>query len=116
MSTRRGVGSRPSGTERRETQAPIGTLIRKIAGQPNSSVSDPPMNGPRANEAPIAAPKAASAFIRSSGLGVTWPISARAVANIREAPSPWIARAPTSTSMLGAAPQAAELIVKSVSP
>jgi hypothetical protein len=31
-------------------------LTRKIARQPNASVSDPPMNGPSANEAPIAAP------------------------------------------------------------
>ena len=118
-SIRRGVGSRPSGTERKviqRTAAPIGTLTRKIARQPNSSVSPPPMNGPSANEAPIAAPKAASALARSSRLGVTWEISASAVANISEAPSPWIARAPTRTSMLGAAPHSAELAVKITRP
>jgi hypothetical protein len=35
---------------------PIGMLTRKIARQPNSSVSPPPTNGPSANDAPIAAP------------------------------------------------------------
>ena len=67
---------------------PIGTLTRKIARQPNRAVSDPPMKGPSANEAPIAAPYAASAFARSSARGVTCEISASAVANIKDAPSP----------------------------
>ncbi len=56
---RRGVGSRPSATERmviQMTTAPIGTFTQKIARQPNRSVSEPPMKGPSANEAPMAAP------------------------------------------------------------
>ena len=73
--------------------------MRKIARQPKSSVSEPPMNGPSANDAPIAAPYAASALTRPSRSGVTWEISASAVANISEAPSPWIAREPTRTSI-----------------
>ena len=59
QSIRRGVGSRPSPTRRQVTHsatAPIGTLIRKIALHPNSAVSAPPMNGPIANDAPIAMP------------------------------------------------------------
>ncbi len=47
---------------------------------------------------------------------MTCEISASAVANIIEAPSPWIARAATSTPIVPAAPQTAELTVKIARP
>ena len=47
---------------------------------------------------------------------MTWEISASAVANISDAPSPWIARAPTRISIPPAAPQSAELAVKITRP
>jgi hypothetical protein len=43
-------------------------------------------------------------------------MSASAVANISDAPSPWIARAPTSISMPDAAPHSAEVTVKTTRP
>ena len=55
-------------------------------------------------------------MVRLSRSGVTCEISARAVANIIDAPSPWIAREPTRTSIPPAAPHSAELTVKIARP
>ncbi len=44
---------------------PIGTLMRKIEGQPNAWVSTPPRSGPTAAAPPIVAPHAPRAVPRS---------------------------------------------------
>ena len=71
----------------------------------------PPSSGPIATAPPTVEPHTAIALPRSRPLN-SWAISARPVANIAEAPTPWSARARFSHAALGASPQRSEASVK----
>ena len=108
-------GSRDSCTYVRvihRQSAPIGRLTRKIHCQSRPLVSTPPTNGPSANDAPMAAPYAASAPARSRAPGNAWASSASETANMIAAPMPCTARALLSIAMSCASPQASEARVK----
>ncbi len=112
-------GSRDSCTYVRvihRQSAPIGRLTRKIHCQSRPLVSTPPTNGPSANDAPMAAPYAASAPARSRAPGKAWASSASETANMIAAPMPCTARALLSIAMSWASPQASEARVKIARP
>ncbi len=94
---------------------PIGTLTKKIACQPNPSVSSPPISGPIATAPPTVAPQIPIALARSRPSN-SWAINARAVANIAAAPAPSNPLAMLSTVGSPANPHAIDAIVKSAKP
>jgi hypothetical protein len=92
---------RPSGTSRppkTTTARPIGTLMRKIAGQPRPWVSTPPSRTPEVAPSPPSAPHTPSARLRDAPSSNDVVMIARLAAEITAPPTPWIARAPRRTA------------------
>jgi hypothetical protein len=79
-------------------------LTRKIASQPNASVSDPPSRTPKAAPLAPTAAQAASARFRSRPSGKIAVIRERAAGESRAAPTPCGARAARSISCEPASP------------
>ena len=111
-------GSRDSGTWRHATHttyAARGTLIRKTQRQDPISTSQPPRNGPAAVATPPRPDHAPIARARSVETNDAW-IIARLPGVSSAPPTPWRAREATSTSALGASPQAREATANQTTP
>ena len=90
---------------------PIGTFSQKIHCHEIPSTTAPPTSGPMATARPAIPPQAPSATPRFAGdTAAERSVSVSGVTIA--APTPWIARATTSVSMLGASAAAAEAAVK----
>ena len=95
--------------------AATGTLMKKIARQVTSSVSQPPTSGPSARaiaETPAHVP---IALPRSDG-GKALVMMLRVAGIISAAPRPWTARLATSQPSLGARPMVALETPKTTTP
>ena len=55
--------------DRTSARAATGTFTRKIARQPNASVSRPPSSGPATRPVPLSAAHTPIAFARDAGTG-----------------------------------------------
>ena len=88
--------------------APTGRLTKKIHRQDSQVVSIPPASTPIAPPAPLTAPNAPSALVRSGPSGKIARISDSAAGAIIAAPRPSAARAATSMPADPASPQASE--------
>src|SRR5699024_1347509 len=74
------------------TSTPIGTLTRKIQGQEQELVSQPPSSGPRAAAPDITAPHTPKAAARSGPRKVASTVE-RVEGRISAPPMPWSRRA-----------------------
>ena len=119
MSTRRStVSSRDSSAANSVTiTAPTATgrLMKKIARQETSSVSQPPTTGPIASAIAETPAQVPIAFPRSCG-GNALEMIERVAGIMNAAPIPWIAREATSAPSLGARPMVAEASAKTTTP
>jgi hypothetical protein len=84
--------------------------------QPSVSVNTPPRIGPTAVLMAAAIAHAAVALARSTGLGNAAAVMASPCGNMMAAPTPWMARAASSSGSDGAAAQTSEAATKVTSP
>ena len=94
---------------------PIGRLMRKIQRQLAASTTRPPRLGPIAVASPLTPPQMPMAAPRLSA-GNTAATMLKVLGIIAAPPSPCTTRKATSSSMLGARPQASDESVKSAMP
>jgi hypothetical protein len=93
----------------------MGTLTQKIQCQSIPCVIAPPITGPLATARPAIAPQMpTTAPRRSGGKAAVRIVSDNGIT--AAAPSPWTARAPSSSPGLRASAQAADAAVNSASP
>ncbi len=112
------LSSRLSGTCRAATAITIaasGRFSRKIQRQPGPSTSQPPRNGPTAADTPPRPDQRPTAAERSSGWNTAWSIASEPGVSSAP-PMPCTARAAISTSMVGAAAQAADAAANQTTP
>ena len=105
-----------SGRAAATISVPNGRLTKKTHGQDSQVVSIPPASTPMAPPAPLTAPNAPSALLRSAPAGKIARISDIAAGAIIAAPSPSAARAATSIPGERASPQASEATVNKPAP
>src|SRR6516225_58369 len=111
--------ARLSGSKNRAAatiSAPTGRLTKKIHGHDSQVVSIPPASTPIAAPAPVTAPNAPSALLRSAPSGNRTKIRASAAGAISAAPTPSTARAAISAPAEPASPQASEAAVNTAAP
>ena len=111
--------SRVSGTTsgaRANAATAIGTFTRNTHGHPACSVMTPPSSQPEAPPPAAAAVHTPSACRRRWPSGTTAVIVASAAGATAAAPSPWTARAATSTPALRLSPHARDAPAKSARP
>ena len=109
----------PSGTTRMPaamTTSPMGTLMRKIAGQLATWVSTPPRSTPTAPPRPPMAPHAASARLRSRPSVNDVVRIASVAGEMIAAPKPCSARAPSRVACESATAQSREARVNRTVP
>ena len=87
--------------------SPIGTLSQKIQCQSRPSAMAPPTSGPIAMASPAMPPHAPSATARRSG-GIAADRMVRVSGVTIAPPTPWMARARISISVVGASAASAE--------
>ena len=112
---RRGRPGRCRGRSR-ITPAPMGTLTRKIAGQPNACVSTPPSSTPSEPPTPPIAPHTPRARLRSRPSVNEVAMIARLAGEITAPPMPCSVRAPISSVRESASAHASDAIANSAVP
>ena len=95
---------------------PMGTFTNSTQRQLSPLVSTPPSSTPAAPPAPATAPHTPSARLRSEPSENVVVTSDRAAGDTSAAPSPWIARAPSSQASDWASPPTSEASENSTSP
>ena len=113
----RTAGLEVSGMRRaaQTTTAARGMLITKISRQETASTNQPPRKGPMAVETPASPDHAPMAAPRSSGSN-TASRMARLPGVSRAAPTPWMARAAISISMVGAIAHSSDATANQTTP
>jgi hypothetical protein len=94
---------------------PTGTFNQKMYCHDQPLVTAPPTSGPRATAAPPIAPQMPRAALRRSG-GTEALSRVSDSGMIMAPPAPWMARASTSTEMLGAMAASADAAVNTAMP
>src|SRR5260370_10249592 len=110
-SRRRTSAARLSGIRRglkSRATAPIGTLIRKIQGQPTNWVSSPPSRMPKSPPAAPIAPQMPKARLNSAESVKMVTNSDCSAGSTIAAPTPWSPRASSSAAPVGASGEQAE--------